>query len=144
MFLLVQGGLIGFLVTLPTQMNKNGNGPDRYRTQADDPEKQVCYFNKPYDDELYNVFISNRIKAKNFRYGICFKIDRVQGKDEIFDAEKTLKQDSTHDRFSKFDTEPELEFNGRGRVRKRGCVEIFEHSIGRTRKSARPRFLSKR
>ena len=52
MFLLVQGGLIGFLVTLPTQMNKNGNGPDRYRTQADDPEKQVCYFNKQCNDEL--------------------------------------------------------------------------------------------
>ena len=26
-------------------VNKNGSG--RYRTQADDPEKQVCYFNKP-------------------------------------------------------------------------------------------------
>ena len=42
----------------------NKNGPGRYRTQADDPEKKVCYFNKPSDDELYNVFISNRIKTK--------------------------------------------------------------------------------
>ena len=28
----------------------NKNGPGRYRTQADDPEKQVCYFNKPSHD----------------------------------------------------------------------------------------------
>ena len=41
---------------------ENKNGPGRYRTQADDQEKQVFYFNKPDDDELYNVFINNRIK----------------------------------------------------------------------------------
>ena len=51
------------------------NGPGRYRTQADDPEKQVCYLNKPRDDESYNVFISNRIKTENFSNGIYFKID---------------------------------------------------------------------
>ena len=28
------------------------NGLDRYRTQTDDPNKQVCYFNRPRDDEL--------------------------------------------------------------------------------------------
>ena len=83
----------------------NKNGPGRYRTQADDPEKQVCYFNKPRDNELYNVFISNRIKTENFSNSINFKVDQVQGKDETFDAEKTLKQDSVHDRFSKFDTD---------------------------------------
>ena len=44
----------------------NQNGPGRYRTQADDPEKQVCYFNKPCNDELCNIFISNRIKIENF------------------------------------------------------------------------------
>ena len=66
----------------------NKNGPSRYRIQADDPEKQVCYFNKPRDDELYNVFISNRIKTENFSNSIYFKVDRVQGKDETFDTEK--------------------------------------------------------
>ena len=50
---------------LTTDCNRvNKNGPGRYRTQADDPEKQVCYFNKPNDDELYNIFISNRIKTE--------------------------------------------------------------------------------
>ena len=75
----------------------NKNGPGRYRTQADDPEKQVFYFNKPRDDELYNVFINRRIKTENFSNGIYFKVDRVQGKDKAFDAEKTLKQDGAHD-----------------------------------------------
>ena len=66
----------------------NKNDPSRYRTQADDPEKQVCYFDKPRDDKLYNVFISNRIKTENFSNSIYFKVDRVQGKDETFDTEK--------------------------------------------------------
>ena len=88
-------------------------------------QKKVCYFNKPGDDELYNVFISNGIKTENFSNNIYVRIDRVQCKDKTFDVEKTLKQDGTHDRFSKFDKDPEPEFNGRGRVRKRGYEEIL-------------------
>ena len=122
----------------------NKSGPSRYRAQAYDPEKQVCYFNKPRDDESYNVFISNRIKTENFNNSIYFKINRVQGEGKIFDAEKTLKQDVAHDRFSKFDTDSEQpEFNGR--VRKRENEEISEQSVGRNRinrELARPRFLS--
>ena len=38
--------------------NKNKNGPGRYRTLADNPDQQVCYFNKPHDDVFHNVFIS--------------------------------------------------------------------------------------
>ena len=84
--------------------------------QADDLDKQVCYFNKPHDNELYNVFISNRIKAENFSNCIYFKIERVQGKDKTFDAKKTLKQYDTSNRFSKFNAYPESseEFTGRG------------------------------
>ena len=81
----------------------NKNSPGRYRTQVNDTEKQVCYFNKPSNDELHNGFINNRIKTENFSNSIYFKIDRVQGEDETFDTEKTLKQDGAHDQFSKFD-----------------------------------------
>ena len=122
------------LTTDCSGINKNGLG--RYRTEADDLVKQVCYFNKPHGDELYNVVISNRIKTDNFSNSIYFKIDRVQGKVETFDTEKTLKQDDTHDRFSKFDIDSEREFNEGIRVRKREYPETFEHSNGRTRKSA--------
>ena len=56
----------------------------------------------------------------------------------MFDADKT------QDIFSKFDTDPEEEFNGRGTARKRGYEENFEPSNRRTRKSARSRFVSRR
>ena len=119
------------------------SSPGRYRTQANDTKKQVCYFNKPCDDELYNVFISNRIITEYFINGIYIKVDRVQGEDKTFGAAKTLKQDGTHDRFSKCDIDSEQpEFHERGR--KRGNEEISEQPIGRNtikRKSARPRFF---
>ena len=84
------------------------NGPGRYRTQADDPDKQVCYFNKTRDDEFYNVFKTERINSGSFDKGIYFQITQVRDKNETFDAEKTLEQDgATDDRLSKteFDTE---------------------------------------
>ena len=117
----------------------NKNSPGRYRTQASDPEKQVCYFNQPHDDELYKVFISNRIKAGNFSNSVYFKINRVQGKDETFDAEKTLKEDGTYYRFLELGTvskQPEIYGGSRKKT--------SEHTIGgvtTTRKSAKPRFL---
>ena len=42
----------------------NKNGPGQYRSSADNPEKQVGYFDKPNDDVFYNTFISERIKAE--------------------------------------------------------------------------------
>ena len=93
----------------------NKNGPGRYRTQADNPDKQVCYFNKTCDDEFYNVFISERINSGSFDKGIYFQITRVRDNNETFDAEKTLEEDgATDDRLSKtdFDSEPELAGNG--------------------------------
>ena len=82
------------------------------------------------------------IKTDNFSNSIYFKVDQVQDKDKTFDAEKTLKQDCIHYRFSKPDTnsEPTAEFHGRGS--KRVNEETSEHTNGRTRKSTRPRFLS--
>ena len=50
----------------------NKNGPGRYGTKADNPEKQVCYFNEPRNDQVYNVFISERIKSGNSEKGIYF------------------------------------------------------------------------
>ena len=124
----------------------NKNGPGRYRTQADNPDKQVCYFNKTRDDEFYNVFKTERINSGSFDKGIYFQITRVRDNNETFDAEKTLEQDgATDDRLSKteFDTEPEL--LGRA-LRKRGAKELSksdESRITHSRKSARPRFLSR-
>ena len=49
---------------------KNKNGPERYRSLADNLEKRVCYFNKPNDDVFYNTFICQRIKGEKYNEGI--------------------------------------------------------------------------
>ena len=68
---------------------------------ADNPDQKVCYFNKPHDDEFYNVSISKRIKAESSNQGIYFKIEKVRGKieKENFDAKKTLEDGTSNDRF---------------------------------------------
>ena len=104
----------------------NKNGPGRYRTQVDNPDKQVCYFNKTRDDKFYNVFISERIDSISFDKGIYFQITQVRDNNETFDAEKTLEEDgATDDRISKteFDSEPESSRRG---VRKRRAKELSE------------------
>ena len=82
----------------------NKNGPGRYRSLADNPEKQVCYFNKPNDDVFYNTFISERIKGEKFDDGIYFKIEKVRGKTdkENFDAKRTLEDGASNARSSEF------------------------------------------
>ena len=63
-------------------INKNGLG--RYRIKADNPKKQVCFFNETRNDQVYLAFISKRIKSGNFEKGIYFKIDRVKSKMEMW------------------------------------------------------------
>ena len=59
---------------------KNKNGPGRYRLSFDNPDQQVFYFNKPNDDEYYNIFTSKYIKEKGYDNGIYFKIEKVRGR----------------------------------------------------------------
>ena len=58
----------------------NKNGPGRYRSSTDNPEKQVSYFNKPNGDVFYNTFISERIKGEKIDDRIYFKTEKVSGK----------------------------------------------------------------
>ena len=44
----------------------NKNRPGRYRSSTENPEKQVCCFNKPDDNVFYNTFISERKKGEKF------------------------------------------------------------------------------
>ena len=48
----------------------NKNGPCCFRSSAENPEKQVCYFNKRGDDVFHNTFISERIKEGENSEGI--------------------------------------------------------------------------
>ena len=118
------------------------NGPGRYRTKADNPEKQVCYFNEPRNDQVYNVFISERIKSGDFEKGIYFKTDRVKSKtdSETFSAKQELERNgSGNDRLSERDRGTEL-FGGdigNGKY-------VKQLDKPKARQSAKPRFLSGR
>ena len=123
---------------------ENKNGPGGNRSAADNPDEQVCYFNKPNDDKYYNIFISKRIKAENFSDGISFKIERVRVKreKENFDAKKTLEDGARNDRLSKiFSISKSVQAEAGARKRHGDSIE---HLHRRDRKSARPKFLSGR
>ena len=123
---------------------ENKNGPGRNRSAADNPDEQVCYFNKPNDDKYYNVFISKRIKAENFSEGIYFKIERVRGKTEKenFDAKKTLEDSASNDRLSNISSISKSEQTGAGAEKRQR--DSIEHLYRRDRKSTRRKFLSRR
>ena len=109
--------------------NENKNGPGRYRTSAENPDQQVCYFNKPHDDEFYYVFISKRIKAKNFIREFYFRTEKVRGKieKENFDAKKTLEDGTSNNRFSKLFSISKSEQSGAGKRH----AESIEHHFRR-------------
>ena len=118
----------------------NKNGPGRYRSLADNPEKQVCYFNKPGDDVFYNTFISQRIKGDKPSNEIYFKIEKVRGNtyNENFDAKKTLEDGASDARPNELG-DSESEQNGAGTKR---YGDAFEHLYRKYRRSAKPKFLS--
>ena len=60
--------------------NTNRDGPSRFRTEADNPEKQVCYFNTPNDEQVYNEFIAKRLKSTELLNDIYFEITDVKSK----------------------------------------------------------------
>ena len=123
----------------------NKNGPGRYRSSADNPEKQVCYFNKPGDDVFYNTFISERIKEDKYKEGIYFKIEKVRGNNdkENFDAKRILDLDledgSSDARTNGVFSDSKPEQNGAGTKR---YGDSFEHLYRKRRRSAKPKFLS--
>ena len=122
----------------------NKNGPGRFRS-SENPEKQVCYFNKPGDDMYYNTFISERIKEGEFSKGIYFKIEKVKGhKDkENFDAKKLLENDADKFGSDRLFNLSKSEQNGTGtNPRNKRSGDSIENLCGRRRKSARPKFLS--
>ena len=121
----------------------NKNGPERYRSSADNPEKKVFYFNKPNSDVFYNTFISKQIKAVKLDDGIYFKIEKVRSKTdkENFDAKRTLEDSASSARSSEFfnDSRPE-----QNRAGTKIHEDSFEHLYRKHRRSARPKFFSGR
>ena len=54
--------------------NTNRDGPGRFRTEADNPDFQACYFNSANDEQVYNEFVSQRIKTLSDKNNFQFEI----------------------------------------------------------------------
>ena len=124
----------------------NENGPGRYRSLAENPEKQVCYFNKPGDDVFYNTFISisERIKESEYSEGIYFNIGKVTANSdrENFDAKRILEDGTSNARPDGiFAAEPEQSETGTIRAGIKRFGDCFENLYRRNRKTAKPKFL---
>ena len=123
---------------------QNKNGPGRFRSSAENPEKQVCYFNKSGEDVYYNTFISERIKEGELANKIYFKIEKVKGynEKENFDAKKLEEDKRTNESDRLFDFS-KTEQNGRGlQSGNKRPSDPFANFCSRDRKSARPKFIS--
>ena len=60
--------------------NINTDGPGRFRTNADNPETQFCYFNTMNDEQVFNRFISKRINSEKYVNEHLFEIVEVVSK----------------------------------------------------------------
>ena len=75
--------------------NTNRDGPSRFRSDADNPDKQVCYFNSTADEQVYNEFIARRIKSKELQNEIQFELTDVKSKTNknvVFDVSSKIKK----------------------------------------------------
>ena len=118
----------------------NKNGPGRFRTQAENPEKQVCYFAKANDDKFFNTFLSNRIKSAEYENKLYFKIERIRSADglQTFSVKKTLENGTSRAGSSN------LQFNEQSGGGTKRSLDVVEYFFRRDRKSARPQFLDGR
>ena len=62
--------------------NKNKDGSGRFRTEADNPDKQFCYFNSQNDEQVYKQFVSERINSETEKNSHYFKIVEVVSKSD--------------------------------------------------------------
>ena len=134
--------------------NTNRDGPSRFRSDADNPDKQVCYFNTPTDEQVYNEFIARRIKSKELKDEIQFEITDVKSKSNknvVFDIsskiEKLISENGTSSgglsETFKFRTGET--FAGRGIERTRGARGNRDNknsfSAGENNERAKPKYL---
>ena len=137
--------------------NTNRDGPSRFRSEADNPDKQVCYFNTPTDERVYNEFIAKRIKSKELQEEIQFEITEVKSKTNksvIFDVtnkiEELVKESdtSTSGLSEAFKFRTGRTFTG-GRIRRsykdtgNYSFSAREGNVG-TSERAKPRYLLRR
>ena len=143
--------------------NTNKDGPGRFRTDADNPDNQVCYFNSANDEQVYNEFVSERIKTSNSENDFHFQIIEVKSKTNkniSFDATSKLRQLNRNDTKrsrgrAKTSFSRERERNSRlsgssgmftmgSRLSHGACSKSATENDGWVAKRAKPGFLLKR
>ena len=75
--------------------NTNRDGPGRFRSEADNPDNQLCYFNSANDEQVYKESVSKRIKNSDSKNDFHFKIVEVKSKTNknvSFDATNKLQE----------------------------------------------------
>ena len=129
------------LTTDCSEANKNGLG--RFRTEANNPNKQVCYFNGENNDQIFNVFMSTRINKQEAEKDIYYLIDRVRSNtnEGTFEANTLLRHNGgSNDSSKKFGSVYRPSENRYGHD---NDVQISKRRKT-NRKLAKPRFLSGR
>ena len=122
--------------------NTNRDGPDRFCTEADNPETQSCYFNSAKDKQVYNAFVSQRIKTSASDKTFEFKIVELKSKtnsDLIFDAREELRNLERND--TSKNRRKKIAF-GNGEILSVESVLGSETSNGQPRKRAKPNFIT--
>ena len=116
----------------------NANDPGRFRTKAENPDSQTCFFNVADDDVLCNVLVSNPINKTSDNPEIYFQIDSLksQTNNETFSAETEL--DSLPDNGSTDAGSSQLGF---GIYDSRDERFIRKSRFKSARKSAKPKCL---
>ena len=136
--------------------NINKDGPGRFRTKADNPETQFCYFNTTNDKQVFNQFISKRINSGKSSNEHLFEIVEVVSKfnkNIKFNATNKLKE---LDNGTKTIGTSETYFDGAGkrkRTSENGIESVIDNDKNNEsfinnneifRKRAKPGYLLKR
>ena len=132
--------------------NKNKDGPGRFRTEADNPDSQFCYFNPHNDEQVYNQFVSKRIKnsesENNFHFEIVEVVSKTNKKFNAANKLQELNHDTTSSRSSEASRIRAKTISGESATGKKRCSssQYSESTTGDNnivRKRGKPGYLLK-
>ena len=134
--------------------NKNKDGPGRFRTEADNPDSQFWYFNSHNDEQVYNQFVSKRIKnsesENNFHFEIVEVVSKTNKKFSAANKLQELNNDTPSSRSSEASRIRAKTISGESATGKKRCSSSSEYSESTTgdnnivRKRGKPGYLLKR
>ena len=127
-------------------LNINRDGPGRFRTEADNPDFQACYFNSANDEQVYNEFISQWIKTSASNKSFQLKIVGLKSMTNsylTFDASEELRNLTKNDPSANRRKKTAFGSSAkRGKILSVESVSALEENNRRSRKRAKPGFLT--